>query len=176
MTCFSLCFTASGFADRGFGACGLTLGKPMQSWAFLLARSAPHTRGLSGFERPGQALVAHRATGANLLGGLDILQSRAGRSHEEEEFRVLIRAGCGAVRDGPGRARPGLRGALVGWRPRASASTSSRTGSVVHCRGVARRSSRLALLVGAAEASTCAAARPRCGPVPLPGAGPAAAR
>jgi len=48
---------------------------------------------LTGLERPREALFAHLAASAHLLGLLDLEDGRTGVADREEQLRVLVEAG-----------------------------------------------------------------------------------
>ena len=76
----------SGGADPGPGVAAL------ERAALVLAQPAPDTVVLSGLERPGEALLAHVAATAHLLGLLDLEDGRTGVADREEQLRVLVEA------------------------------------------------------------------------------------
>ena len=78
---------ASGGAHAGAGAAAL------ERAALVLAQPAPDAVVLAGLERPGEALLAHVAAPAHLLGLLDLEDGRSGVADREEQLRVLVEAG-----------------------------------------------------------------------------------
>jgi len=63
-----------------------------QRAALVLAHPAPHAVVLPGLEGPGEALFAHLAASAHLLGLLDLHDRGTGVADREEQFRVLVEA------------------------------------------------------------------------------------
>ena len=77
----------------------------LESAALVLAETAPDPMILAGLEGPLQALLAHVAASADLLGLLDLEDGRTGVADREEQFRVLVEArGTVAPIHGVGRS------------------------------------------------------------------------
>ena len=76
----------SGGAHPGTGVAAL------ERAALVLAQATPDTVVLSGLEGPCEALFAHVAASAHLLGLLDLQDRRTGVADREEQFRVLVEA------------------------------------------------------------------------------------
>ena len=76
----------SGGAHPGTGVAAL------QRATLVLAQAAPDTVVLPGLEGPCEALFAHVAASAHLLGLLDLQDGRTGVADREEQFRVLVEA------------------------------------------------------------------------------------
>ncbi len=62
--------------------------------AIVLAHAAPNASFLAGLHRPLQAGVHDRARAADPLGFLNLDEGRTGVADREEEFRILVTAGC----------------------------------------------------------------------------------
>ena len=77
---------ASGRAHPGPGVAALE-GAPL-----VLAEAAPHSMVLASLQRPREALFAHLAASAHLLGLLDLEDGRTGVADREEQLRVLVEA------------------------------------------------------------------------------------
>src|SRR5690349_23183894 len=85
---------------------------------------------LAGLEGPGQALLAHLAATAHLLGLLDLEDGRTGVADREEQLRVLVEA--------RGTVAP-----IHGWAiPLSQSDGQVGVGATLRCRPWARRSNR----------------------------------
>ncbi len=78
---------SGGGADPGPGVAAL------ERAALVLAQPAPDAVVLPRLERPREALLAHVAASAHLLGLLDLEDGRTGVADREEQLRVLVEAG-----------------------------------------------------------------------------------
>ncbi len=84
----ALSCSGSGSGGAYAGACVATL----QRTSLVLAESAPDTVVLPGLEGPCEALFAHVAASAHLLGLLDLQDRGPGVADREEQLRVLVEA------------------------------------------------------------------------------------
>ncbi len=81
----------SGGADAGAGVAAL------ERATLVLAEATPDAVVLTSLERPREALFAHLAATAHLLGLLDLEDGRTGVADREEQLRVLVEAGRAAA-------------------------------------------------------------------------------
>src|SRR5437660_204196 len=59
----------------------------------ILSRSAPDTGVLTGFQRPLEAILLHRARPADRLCSLDLRERRTGGAYGEEDLRIDVSTG-----------------------------------------------------------------------------------
>src|SRR6185437_6442233 len=86
-----VCWVRRAVSDvrAGADAGGPALERP----PLVLAQAAPHTGVLAALQGPREARLQRRATLADLLGLVDLIQGRSGAPDREEQLWILVAAG-----------------------------------------------------------------------------------